>query len=175
MRQAKEGKSKQVSQKELIAKSNLVNNNPHSVVMKRDGWDAKAEKSAKEITLYDEKIDRIIEAFRNAREVSSLNRVVSKREPGEPIKTQYQKVDKTKFDRDKEFWKQQNRKGSAQSRMKHKGTIPKKDGNPMFEEYRILEEDFNKFISVFRKYYYSGKMMRFRDWLEVVDDLIDVL
>ena len=166
---------KHSSQKELIAKSNLVNNNPHSVDMKGDGWDAKAEKSAKEKTLYDERMTRVIEAFRKAQEKTSLNSLVSKREPGEPIRTQYQKVDKTKFDKDMQFWKQQNRKGSAQTRMKHKGTIPKKDGNPMFEEYGILEEDFNKFISVFRKYYYSGKMMRFRDWLDEVDDLIDFL
>jgi len=175
MKQAKDGKSKQISQRELIAKSNLVNNNPNSVYMKSIGWDTKDEKDAKEKTLYDEKITRVIEAFRNAREVSSLNRFVSKREPTEPIKTQYQKVDKTKFDKDLEFWKQQNRKGSAQTRMKRKGSIPQKDGNPMFEEYGTLEEDFNKFISVFRKYYYSGKMMRFRDWLEVVDDLIEEL
>lgn len=166
---------KHSSQKELIAKSNLVNNNPHSVDMKGDGWDAKAEKSAKEKTLYDERMTKVIEAFRKAQEKTSLNSLVSKREPGEPIRTQYQKVDKTKFDKDMQFWKQQNRKGSAQTRMKHKGTIPKKDGNPMFEEYGILEEDFNKFISVFRKYYYSGKMMRFRDWLDEVDDLIDFL
>lgn len=166
---------KHSSQKELIAKSNLVNNNPHSVDMKGDGWDAKAEKSAKEKTLYDERMTKVIEAFRKAQEKTSLNSLVSKREPGEPIRTQYQKVDKTKFDKDMQFWKQQNRKGSAQTRMKHKGTIPKKDGNPMFEEYGILEEDFNRFISVFRKYYYSGKMMRFRDWLDEVDDLIDFL
>ena len=166
---------KHSSQKELITKSNLVNNNPHSVDMQGDGWDAKAEKSAKEKTLYDEKMTRVIEAFRKAQGKTSLNSLISKREPGEPIKTQYQKVDKTKFDKDMEFWKQQNRKGTAQTRMKHKGTIPKKDGNPMFEEYGILEEDFNKFISVFRKYYYSGKMMRFRDWLDEVDDLIDLL
>ena len=166
---------KHSSQKELIAKSNLVNNNPHSVDMKGDGWDAKAEKSAKEKTLYDERMTKVIEAFRKAQEKTSLNSLVSKREPGEPIRTQYQKVDKTKFDKDMQFWKQQNRKGSAQTRMKHKGTIPKKDGNPMFEEYGILEDDFNRFISVFRKYYYSGKMMRFRDWLDEVDDLIDFL
>ena len=166
---------KHSSQKELIAKSNLVNNNPHSVDMKGDGWDAKAEKSAKEKTLYDERMSKVIEAFRKTQEKTSLNSLVSKREPGEPIRTQYQKVDKTKFDKDMQFWKQQNRKGSAQTRMKHKGTIPKKDGNPMFEEYGVLEEDLNKFISVFRKYYYSGKMMRFRDWLDEVDELIDLL
>lgn len=175
MKQAKEGKSKRISQRELIAKSNLVNNNPHSVDMKTKGWDTKAYQREKENTLYDEKIDRVIEAFRNAREVSSLNRFVSKREPGEPKRTEYLKVDKNKQNKDMEFWKHQNRKGSAQSRMKHKGTIPKKDGNPMFEEYGIIEEDFNKFISVFRKYYYSGKRMRFRDWLDEVDSLIDVL
>lgn len=171
----KANKKSRKSQRQLIAKSNLVNNNPHSLDMKTAGWDSKEYEREKESTLYDSKINKVIEAFRSARESSSLNRVVSKREPGEPKKTEYLSVDKKKYNKDMEFWKHQTRKGSAQSRMKHKGTIPKKDGNPMFEEYGIIEEDFNRFISVFRKYYYSGKMMRFRDWLDEVDELIDSL
>ena len=71
--------------------------------------------------------------------------------------------------------KRQNRRGSAQFRLKRKGKVPTKSGMPMWEEYGLIEEDFNKFASIFRKYYYSGKMMRFRDWLEVIGDLIDVI
>jgi len=79
--------------------------------------------------------DRLLEAYRErVYGKRSLSSIASKREVGEPTKTEYQKVDKTKFDKDMEFWKQQNRKGTAQSRMRHKGNVPKKDGKPMFED-----------------------------------------
>lgn len=169
---------KRVSQKELMAKSNLVNNNPHSVNMKVGSNDAFANRWGKENTLYDSKIDRVIEAFRKTREATSLNRFVSKREPGEPRKTEYLKIAPSaqkQYDTDMEKLKRQNKRSSAQFRLKRKGKVPTKAGKPMWEEYGLLEEDFNKFVSVFRKYYYSGKMMRFGDWLEVVDDLVDAL
>lgn len=38
-----------------------------------------------------------------------------------------------------------------------------------------LNEDINKFISRFRRMYLSGKLMKFRDWIDVMDDLIDEL
>jgi len=79
--------------------------------------------------------DRLLEAYRERISgKTSLSSITSKREQGEPTRTQYQKVDKTKFDKDMEFWKQQNRKGTAQSRLRHKGNVPKKDGKPMFED-----------------------------------------
>lgn len=169
---------KRVSQKELIAKSNLVNNNPHSVDMKTGSNDASTHRWGKENTLYDSKIDRVIEAFRRTREATSLNRFVSKREPGEPRKTEYLKIAPSaqkQYDADMEKLKRQNKRSSAQFRLKRKGKVPTKSGMPMWEEYGLIEEDFNKFASIFRKYYYSGKMMRFRDWLEVIGDLIDVI
>lgn len=174
----KSNNKKRTSQKELISKSNLVNNNPHSVDMKAGSNDDAAERWEKENTLYDSKINRVIEAFRKTREATSLNRFLSKREPGEPRKTEYLKIApsaKKQYDADMETLKRQNRKSSAQFRLKRKGKVPTKAGTPMWEEYGLLEEDFNKFMSIFRKYYYSGKMMRFRDWLEVVDDLVDAL
>ena len=79
------------------------------------------------------------------------------------------------YDADMEKLKRQNKRSSAQFRLKRKGKVPTKSGKPMWEEYGLLEEDFNKFVSLFRKYYYSGKMMRFREWLEVIDDLVDTL
>lgn len=78
--------------------------------------------------------ERILEAYRERKYgKTSLNSITSKREPGEPTKTEYLSVDKKKYDKDMEFWKNQSRKGSAQHRMRHKGNIPKKDGKPMFE------------------------------------------
>jgi hypothetical protein len=38
-----------------------------------------------------------------------------------------------------------------------------------------LNEDINKFISKFRRMYLSGKVMKFREWIDVMDDLIDEL
>lgn len=39
----------------------------------------------------------------------------------------------------------------------------------------LLNEDFNKFISKFRRLYASGKTMRFKDWLKEFESLIDEL
>lgn len=169
---------KYTSQKHLIAKTNLVNNNPHSVDMKAGSNDAFIDKWEKEHTLYDNKIDKVIEAFRRKSGNASLNSIVSKREPGEPRKTEYLKIAPSaqkQYDADMEKVKKQNRKSSAQFRLKHKGKVPTKSGKPMWEEYGIIEEDFNKFISTYRKYYYSGKMMRFREWIGVMGDLFDII
>lgn len=168
--------NKKKSQKELIAKSNLVNNNPHSVGSKMSSMNAKDIEWNKNHTLYDSKIDRIIEAFRKTKEDATLNRVISKREPGEPIKIQHQKVaDKDKWKKSMDFWKQKNRSDAAREKLKKKGKVPVKGGTPMFDEYDMLDEDFNKFVSTIRRYYYSGKMMRFRDWMKIMDDIIDEL
>ena len=38
-----------------------------------------------------------------------------------------------------------------------------------------LNEDINRFISKFRRMYLSGKLMKFREWIDVMDDLLDDL
>ena len=38
-----------------------------------------------------------------------------------------------------------------------------------------LNEDINKFISKFRRMYLSGRLMKFREWIDVMDDLLDDL
>ena len=38
-----------------------------------------------------------------------------------------------------------------------------------------LNEDVNRFITKFRRMYLSGKLMKFRDWLDEMDDLLDEL
>jgi hypothetical protein len=173
-------KRTQPSQRELILKSNKVNNNPYSVATRtRDmsGMTAADMEREKEKTLYDSKLNKVIEAFRKMRreDADDLNRIVSKREPTEPSKTEYLRADPEKFNKAMTHWKSQAKKSSAQFRLKNKGKVPQKAGKPMWEEYGILEEDFNKFISAFRKYYTNGKTMTFRNWLEVMDALIDTL
>ncbi len=38
-----------------------------------------------------------------------------------------------------------------------------------------LNEDVNRFITKFRRMYLSGKLMKFRDWIGEMDDLLDEL
>ena len=38
-----------------------------------------------------------------------------------------------------------------------------------------LNEDINRFISKFRRMYLSGRLMKFREWIDVMDDLLDDL
>jgi len=104
---------------------NLVANNPaydkdYSI---KNGMDKDAIAFAKNNTLYDARV--------------SLNRIASKKEPFEPKKTEYLKVDKEKFKKDLDFWKSRNRTAAAQSRLKRKGDayVPKKSGKKMFEEF----------------------------------------
>jgi hypothetical protein len=65
----------------------------------------------------------------------TLNRIVSKREPGEPRKTEYLKVDKKQFDKDMKVWKQRSQQASARERLKRKGAVPTKSGKKLFEDF----------------------------------------
>ena len=71
--------------------------------------------------------------------------------------------------------KRQNNKSSAQFRLKRKGKVPTKSGKPMWEEYGFIEEDLNKFISLYRKHYRSGKLMSFKEWMGIMSDLLDIV
>ena len=48
-------------------------------------------------------------------------------------------------------------------------------GLEQMEEDVELNENVNRFIMKFRGLYYSGKTMRFRDWLRAIEDLVDEL
>ena len=39
----------------------------------------------------------------------------------------------------------------------------------------LNESKINLFLTKFRRYYVSGKLLSFKDWLKVVEDLIDEL
>ena len=39
----------------------------------------------------------------------------------------------------------------------------------------LHKEDLNKFVSSFRKMYYSGKTKRFKDFMRDVEELLDIL
>lgn len=38
-----------------------------------------------------------------------------------------------------------------------------------------IKEDINKFISKFRRHYYSGRKLTFREWMKKTEKLIDEL
>lgn len=66
---------------------------------------------------------------------STLSRIASKHEPGEPKRTEYLKVDKDKFNKSMEFWKKQNQQSAARERLKKKGAVPTKSGRRLFEDF----------------------------------------
>lgn len=45
----------------------------------------------------------------------------------------------------------------------------------MWEQYQLHEEAASNFYAVFRKLYYSGKSMKFKQWLEEIGDLLEHL
>lgn len=68
---------------------------------------------------------------------NTLQRIASKREPGEPVGTQYLQVDKKQFAKDLKVWKKINQQSAARERLKRKGAIPTRaaTGKKLFEEF----------------------------------------
>jgi hypothetical protein len=160
-------KKKTISQRELISKSNLVFNNPRSNL---DFVDKKGDKWEKDHTLYDNKmgsrLDKILEARKRMKEKEDTasrmikgynknkNKIDGKPEKEEPSQSELRKRKLADLLSRKRSWK------------------GLESYDPLDD---ILEEDFNKFISMFRKYHSSGRLMRFREWLDIMDNLIDQL
>jgi hypothetical protein len=68
---------------------------------------------------------------------NTLQRIVSKREPGEPTRTQHLSVDKKQFVRDLKVWKMRNQQSAARERLKDKDAIPTRaaTGKKIFEDF----------------------------------------
>ena len=76
------------------------------------------------------------------------------------------------------YLKKRKQKTQSRDKLKSQNKVPTKDGKPMWEQMQEdveLNESVNRFIMKFRGLYYSGKTMRFRDWLRVIEDLVDEL
>ena len=43
------------------------------------------------------------------------------------------------------------------------------------EEIALLNENYEKFVVMFRRYYRTGKLLTFREWINIVGDLLDTL
>lgn len=156
MRQAKERNSK-------VSRSNLVANNPayDKQYNLDNGMDKDAIAYAKHNTLYDARV--------------SLNRIASKREPGEPVRTQHLSVDKEKFKKDLDFWKSRNRTAAAQTRLKRKGDayVPNKSGKKMFEEF-CREAYKNRKQNIddadMRNIFNAAQHLSYEKWIWFVND-----
>ena len=116
-----------------------IPNNPRDNQLYIDKKEMNREKKFnKDNMLFDKKeqLDKVVEAFRRySNSNNTLNRIVSKREPGEPKRTEYLKVDKDKFNKDMETWKRINQQASARERLKRKGAVPTKSGKKLFEDF----------------------------------------
>ena len=116
-----------------------VPNNPRDNQLYIDKKEKSREKSFnKDNMLFDKKeqLDKVVEAFRRySNSNKTLQKVVSKHEPGEPKRTEYLKVDKDKFNKDMEFWKKRNQQSAARERLKRKGAVPTKSGKKLFEDF----------------------------------------
>ena len=98
----------------------------------------------------------------------TLSRIISKREPGEPKKTEYPKIDKKQFDKDMKVWKQRSQQALSRDRLKKKGAVPTKSGKKLFEEF-CREEYKNKKETIddadLRNIYNAATQLEYDDWL----------
>lgn len=98
----------------------------------------------------------------------TLSRIISKREPGEPKKTEYPKIDKKQFDKDMKVWKQRSQQALARDRLKKKGAVPTKSGKKLFEEF-CREAYKNKKENIddadLRNIYNAATQLEYDDWL----------
>ena len=98
----------------------------------------------------------------------TLSRIISKREPGEPRKTEYPKIDKKQFDKDMKVWKQRSQQALSRERLKRKGAVPTKSGKKLFEEF-CREAYKNKKENIddadLRNIYNAATQLEYDDWL----------
>lgn len=165
-------KTKKEKRQDKLYPTHVVPNNKEAdkYLAPTGGSDDRIEREMKKRTLYDSRLINVIEAYRRSygyRRTASGN-LVDRGEPDEA--EQLRQSDQIQKNA------QKRQAAASLSRLKQKKDgVPKKDGKEMWEEHQDLAEDFQHFIPAFRKLYQSGKMMRFRDWFDAVDDLIELL
>jgi hypothetical protein len=103
-----------------------------------------------------------------------LRRVVSKHEPGEPKRTEYLKVDKKQFDKDRQVWKQRIQQSNARERLKQKGKVPTKSGKKLFETFMREAAGTNKKQNIddadMRNIFYAAQHLSYEKWIWFVND-----
>lgn len=114
-------------------------------------------------------LDRLLEIYRrNEYRTTSSGRKVRWDEPGE--------ADSAEIRQHNAFIaKQLQKKRESKERLKSKGAVPTKGGKPIFEGDRVITEDVSQVLMTFRRLYQSNRSMRFRDWIQVMAELLDDL
>lgn len=108
----------------------------------------------------------------------SLQDIVSKREPGEPVKTQYQRVDKKAYDADMKVWKQRSQQQVSRDRLKRKGAVPTKAGKRLFEDFMKDANRASGKKQVVRnredlqQVYLSARALDFDKWLVFITEML---
>lgn len=108
---------------------------------------------------------------------STLSRIASKHEPGEPKRTEYLKVDKDKFNKSMEFWKKQNQQSAARERLKKKGAVPTKSGRRLFEDF-CREAYKNRKQNIddadMRNIFNAANHLSYEQWIWFVNDEYEI-
>lgn len=137
--------------------------------------DYRAEQEAKKLTSYDTAyrsnltVDKILEIYQKTpyRTTALGNRVAwdePEKQKENEISDRIQRLMKAK--------QQLQLQKIAKNKLKSRNAVPLKAGKPMFEQ-QILEEDLNRAIQLIRTYYHSGKTMKFKDWISVIEKILD--
>lgn len=144
------------------------------------GWDKDLEAEAKKNTLYGSltkkhKIaDKIIEVFRNYRQQPYRTTASGNRVRWDEPSIERENEISDRIQRLQQTQRQLRQARLGRDRLRSKNAIPAKKSKPMWEQM-ILDEDLNKAITLLRQHYYSPKMMRFRDWCKLMEQLCDEL
>lgn len=154
------------SQRSLIGATNIVPNNPEHP-------DETPDDEEQGITLYDSRNHRIWERINKYRNNIGYYKTMAghfkqRDEPGEQDSYEVRRHNQYLDSRHQQ-------KKDAREILKKKDKVPVKSGNPMWEQYQLHEEAASNFYAVFRKLYYSGKSMKFKQWLEEIGDLLEHL
>lgn len=167
--------------KKKLYPQDIVKNNPRAD--REPSWDDNEVEEVKKSTLYDatykrSKIaDKILEIYRRTPYRSSSGNTYRTTASGNRV--EWDEADRRREDeindRIQRLMKAKQQLKQAQAnrkRLSSKNAVPQKAGQPMWEQI-ILEEDFNKAIQLIRTHYYSGKTMRFKDWISAMEKILD--
>jgi hypothetical protein len=167
--------------KRKLYPKDIVKNNPRAD--REPSWDSNEAEEVKKSTLYDaahkrtQIADRLLEIYRRMPYKSSSGNSYRTTVSGNRV--EWDEADRRKEDeindRIQRLMKAKQQLKQAQAnrrRLSSKNAVPQKAGQPMWEQI-ILEEDFNKAIQLIRTNYYSGKTMRFKDWISAMEKILD--
>lgn len=119
-----------------------------------------------------DKIDRLVELYKQnkVQQIKQIN-------PQQEKEDRYELELTNRINRLVQYKKNLQQAKKARQRFQQKPKLPTNNiqqNRPVYEEIDLVE-DLNKAINLFRQNYYSGKMMRFRDWCSVMEKILDDL